>query len=75
MTIIVTIQPTICRDDGAMGRLIRVLEVKIPATLPEIAHAILTVSETIKTDARMGLATRVRMWRGGPHGVCAEVVP
>lgn len=74
MSLLVTLEPTISRDREAMSRLIDVLERRLPATLPEIASAIVGVQMAIKTNARAGRATTLRMGRGGPTGVWAEVV-
>lgn len=74
MTVVITLKATISRDKQAMGRLISVLETRLPASLPEIAHAICDVQHAIKANAREGRETTLRMGRGGPWGVWAEVV-
>jgi hypothetical protein len=73
MTVIVTLKPTLHKDRDAMSRLLAVLETRLPATLPEIAYAFVTIQEAVKSNARAGLETTLRMGRSGGR-VWAEVV-
>ncbi len=60
-SILVTLQPTIHKDKDAMNRLIEAIERKLHCDIKDIVMAIHPVQGWIKSNARDGKPTELRM--------------